>query len=144
MNGTTAYVLSKRKLKQSLNGLGAIAGAPVQIASITKDIGGHEVKFKWQGNDGSIQYSTMIVMDGLSTIKAEFREIDNEAHLIFVLSDNSELDAGIIPTGSSTTDFKIDTTTGQLLYKGMEINVARTNGYSIQSVTLEKYNKILL
>lgn len=143
MNGTTAYILSKKRLSQSLNGLGALAGAPAQIASITGIAGGNEVKFKWQGNDGSIQYSTMTVMDGISTVNAEFREIDGHAHLIILLSDNSELDAGIMPVGDSTTDFSLDTNTGQLLYKGLEINVARTNGYSIQSVTLEEYNNIL-
>ncbi len=143
MNGTTAYILSKRRLWQSLNGLGALAGAPAQIDSITKIIGGNEVKFKWQGNDGSVQYSIMTVMDGLSTVNAEFREIGDKAHLIIIISDNSEIDAGVMPTGTSTTDFTIDGDTGQLLYKGMEINVARTNGYSIQSVTLEEYNNML-
>lgn len=143
MNGTMAYILSKKRLSQSLNGIGALAGAPAQIASITRITGGNEVKFKWQGNDGSIQYSTMTVMDGISTVNVEFREIDGHAHLIIILSDNSELDAGIIPAGTTTTDFTIDTNTKQLLYKGMEINVARANGYSIQSVTSEEYNQLV-
>lgn len=143
MNGTTAYILSKKRLIQSLNGIGALAGAPAQIESILKTANGNEVTFKWQGNDGSIQYSTMTVLDGLSSVKAEFREINGDTHFIIILSDNSELDAGIIPTGESTTDFSLDANTGQLLYKGMEINIARTNGYCIQSVTLEEYNRLL-
>ena len=143
MNGTTAYVLSKRKLKQSLNGLGAISGAPAQIDSIIKVIGGNQVKFKWQGNDGSIQYSTMTVLDGVSTVNAEFREMNNTAHLIFIMSDDSEIDAGIIPMGNASSEFTIDNKTGQLLYRGLEINVARTNGYSIQTVTLEEYDQLI-
>lgn len=143
MNGTTAYVLSKRKLKQSLNGLGAIAGAPAQIDSITKIIGGNQVKFKWQGNDGAIQYSTMTVLDGISPVNAEFREMDHIVHLIFIMSDHSEIDAGIIPMGNTSSEFTIDSKTGQLLYKGLEINVARTNGYSIETVTLAEYNQLI-
>lgn len=49
---------------KSIEGAGAIKGAPCQIQSITDITGGHRVTFLWEDSDGNEQTSTMDVMDG--------------------------------------------------------------------------------
>lgn len=187
------YALCKGKIKKTLNGLGALAGAPAQIDSITKIDGINTVKFKWVGNDGTEQYSTMLVndgidgkdglngrdgidgidgkdgingrdgvngkdgingrdgvdgKDGIGILTVSFKTISDERHLIVTLTDNSDIDVGVlndcICSGDvATNDFSIDEATGQLLYKGNKINVAMVNGYSIQKVTLAEYNAMV-
>lgn len=166
------YALCKNKIKKTLNGLGALAGAPAQIDSITKVNGVNTVKFKWEGNDGTKQYSTMLVndgidgkdglngrdgingkdgingTDGIGILTVSFKTISDKKHLIVTLTNNNEIDVGELEncncSGDVTTnDFSIDDKTGQLLYKGNPINVAMVNGYSIKKVTLAEYNAMV-
>ena len=63
---TTEQVLgiSKKYTDDSIEGAGAIKGAPCQIASIDDITGGHRVTFLWEDNDGVEHTSTMDVMNG--------------------------------------------------------------------------------
>lgn len=56
--------LAKKFTKDSLNGLGALKGAPCRIKSITKANGVSVVTFEWEGLDGTIKTSDMSVEDG--------------------------------------------------------------------------------
>ena len=55
---------AKKYTDKSIEGAGAIKGAPCQIQSITDITGGHRVTFLWEDSDGNEQTSTMDVMDG--------------------------------------------------------------------------------
>lgn len=50
--------------RNSLNGVGAIAGKPCQIQSIDPIDGGKRVTFLWIDNEGNSHTSTMDVMNG--------------------------------------------------------------------------------
>lgn len=63
--------LAKKYVKNSLNGLGALKGAPCTVKEITKENGVNSVVFEWTGNDNSSNSSTMLVVDGFSPIVVE-------------------------------------------------------------------------
>ena len=91
MTGTVAYILSKKIA------LGAVSG----IQDITFD----DNKIIFHFNNGSQASMTVPKpkdgIDGLSITKVE---IDSNKHLICTLSDNSTIDAGELPGGSTDID----------------------------------------
>lgn len=64
MTGEVAFVLSKRYVKDTAAGLGAVKGAPATIQQIADIDGGHRITFGWVGTDGTQQTSTLDVMNG--------------------------------------------------------------------------------
>lgn len=58
------YALSRKYTDESVAGGGTIKGKNCQIQSITSITGGHRVVFVWYLDDGTVQTSTMDVMDG--------------------------------------------------------------------------------
>ena len=64
MTGLQAYVLSKKYTKQSLDGVGALKGAPCTIKSTTETDEGTIVVFGWTGNNGITQETTILVKNG--------------------------------------------------------------------------------
>ena len=56
--------ISEKYTKESLEGVGAIAGKPCQIQSIEPITGGNRVTFLWEDNDGVAHTDTMDVMKG--------------------------------------------------------------------------------
>ena len=52
-------------VNKSLEGAGALKGAPCTISSITEITGGHRLTFEWEGEGGVTETSTMDVMDGV-------------------------------------------------------------------------------
>lgn len=67
MNGTTAYVLARKYVKDTANKLGALKGAPCQIESITQDNGLYTITFKWEDALGTTRTS-QIQMDDLGSL----------------------------------------------------------------------------
>ena len=59
-----ALALSKKFTKNTVEGMGAIKGAPAQIKSIAKDEGVNTVTFKWEDNEGVEHTTPMYVRDG--------------------------------------------------------------------------------
>ena len=51
---------------------------------------------------------------GISVKKAEFKDISNTTHLVFTLSDDSTIDAGVVPSG--TIDYKEEITTASNIW----------------------------
>lgn len=88
--------LAKKFVTQSLNGVGAIKGAPCRIKDIVKGELSNVVTFEWKGTDDSTYTSVMEVENGVSIKEVEVKEDTNE--LIVTLSDNSVLSGGIIKT----------------------------------------------
>ena len=84
-----AYVLSKSFTKKSLDGQGALKGAPCTIKSITEVDGGQKVTFEWTGTSGTKQTSTMIVKNGVSVTGISDK---GNGKFTLLLSDGSESD----------------------------------------------------
>ena len=93
MTAEEAYVLSKSFTKKSLDGQGALKGAPCTIKSITEVDGGQKVTFEWTGTSGTKQTSEMTVKNGVSVTG-----VSDKGNGVFtlLLSDGSE--TGPIPT----------------------------------------------
>ena len=89
MNGTTAYVLSKKYVEDTSISLGAVKGAPCTIKNITEVDGGQKVTFEWTGTSGTKQTSEMTVKNGVS-----ITGISDKGNGVFTLlfSDGSESD----------------------------------------------------
>lgn len=64
LDGKKALALSMQYTEDSLDGVGAIAGKPCQIQSITDITGGHRITFLWVDNEDVSHTSTLDVMDG--------------------------------------------------------------------------------
>ena len=84
-----AYVLSKSFTKKSLDGQGALKGAPCTIKNITEVDGGQKVTFEWTGTSGTKQTSTMIVKNGVSVTGISDK---GNGKFTLLLSDGSESD----------------------------------------------------
>ena len=64
MTGLQAYVLSKKYTKQSLDGVGALKGAPCTIKSTTATDEEIIVVFGWTDNNGISQETTILIKNG--------------------------------------------------------------------------------
>ena len=84
-----AYVLSKSFTKKSLDGQGALKGAPCTIKSITEVDGGQKVTFEWTGTSGTKQTSEMTVKNGVSVTGISDK---GNGKFTLLLSDGSESD----------------------------------------------------
>lgn len=90
------YILCQSYVRSSLDGLGALKGAPCTIKSIEEVEGGNKVTFEWTGESGTKQTRTMIVKDGEAGVSIVSASINAQGHLIFVLSDGSTIDGGVV------------------------------------------------
>ena len=70
------YGAARKYVEQTADALGAVRGAPCRIESITKVDGANVVKFKWIGDSGAVNYSTMVVEDGTEGISIESATIN--------------------------------------------------------------------
>lgn len=64
MRALASLSASKSYTNESLDGVGALKGAPCQISSITDIEGGHRITFLWVDNSEVEHTSYMDVMDG--------------------------------------------------------------------------------
>ena len=99
---TTTYALSKKYTDKSIEGLGAIKGAPCTIKSTTETSEGTEVVFEWTGTDGTTETKTITIKNGVSITGIG---INNNKHLICTMSDGSTIDAGEVPNVKGDTGF---------------------------------------
>lgn len=58
------YILSKKYTNDSLDGIGAVKGAPCRISKIEPIEGGNKITFAWTSNSGVESTNTLIVKDG--------------------------------------------------------------------------------
>lgn len=104
MKALESWILSKKYTEESLDGVGAIAGKPCQIQSITDIDGGHRITFLWIDNSGNSHTSILDLMDGTDGqdgtdgLSVASAAIDENNHLILTMTDSSEIDCGEVPT----------------------------------------------
>lgn len=119
---------SRKYTDDSLKGVGALAGKPCQIQSITPITGGNRVTFLWVDDNSDSHTSTMDVMNGAQGdpgdpgapgdpgqdgVGIKSLAINSSNHLIVTLTDDNTVDAGEIPavqsdwnqSDSSASDF---------------------------------------
>ena len=123
-----SYALSKKFTEDTAIGLGAVKGAPCTISSIQDNGDSTTLTFKWTGDDGTVQSSTMTVKNGVSIIDVSIDETTNILTCTF--SDGTTQEAGKVNV--TTTANKIEYTTTKdasitnvkgALDKAMDINV---------------------
>lgn len=103
MNGTNAYVLARKFVENTAIGLGAVRGKNCNISSIVEEDDKSILTFKWTGDDGTVQSSTMTVKNGISITDVSIDETSNILTCTF--SDGTTQEAG-----------KVNVTTTALLF----------------------------
>lgn len=88
--------LAKKYTDNSLAGGGAVRGKNCTIQSKTPIEGGTRIVFAWTLDNGTVQTTSVDVMNGGQGVGVESLEIRN-GHLFVTLSDGNELDAGAVP-----------------------------------------------
>ena len=129
MTGLQAYVLSKKYTEQSLDGVGALKGAPCTIKSTTETDEGTIVVFGWTDNNGITQETTILVKngkdgekgaDGNGVVKVEkIKTVDLVDTYRMTFDDGSTFDYEIANGDSSL---------------GGKINIIRVNGVELPVV----------
>lgn len=97
------YVLCQAYVRKTADGLGAVKGKPCTIQSIIETDEGNVVTFKWTGDSGTVQTTTMLVKNGEEGISVTNATINTSGHLIFTLSNGTTIDAGAITVTAKTT-----------------------------------------
>lgn len=99
------YAMAQGYVKRSLDGLGALRGAPCTIKSITETDDGNIVTFEWTGDSGAKQTRTMLVKNGENGISVTDVDIDSSTnHLLITFSNGEILDAGEIKAQDKLTE----------------------------------------
>ena len=69
MSGFAGMLLSNSNTRKSLEGLGALKGAPCIVESVesvtVNERTGTEITFKWTGENGTVERRSFIVFDGM-------------------------------------------------------------------------------
>lgn len=93
--------LARKYTKDTAEGVGAIAGKPCQIQSVTEITGGKRITFLWIDNSSNEHTTTLDVMDGVSVTGGS---INASNHLILTLSNGDTVDCGEVPVADSADD----------------------------------------
>lgn len=99
----STYILCQAYVRKTAEGLGAVKGKPCTIQSIIETDEGNVVTFRWVGDTGTVQTSTMLVRNGGEGISVTNATINTSGHLIFTLSNGTTIDAGAITVTAKTT-----------------------------------------
>lgn len=122
--------LAKKFTKDTAHQFGAVKGANAKIYNQKKtEEGNIELTFEWKNDADEKKYTTITIEKGID-VKSGY--IDEDSHLIIVLSDDTEIDCGEINCESTlqedlTATVEIGTvTTGKKYTKGTPIeNIIR-------------------
>lgn len=95
------YSLLKKYIKKSLVGMGALKGAPCQVQSVEKVDGVTTVTLKWKDNEDVNHTTSFDIDDGIGVVGAH---TDSDNHLVFEMSDGTEIDVGVITVDAYTKE----------------------------------------
>lgn len=126
-----SYAKSRRYTDESLDGAGALKGAPCEIESIVEIDRGHRITFKWTGTSGTEYTDTMDVMNGLGIKSMAIEDVSGEQHLIITYDDDTTEDAGKVNSVAFYPEFTapsatISGTGDKVLESGSTANVTVT------------------
>lgn len=106
--------ISKAYTNVTVEGAGAIKGAPCTIYSIEDIEGGHRVTFKWTTNSGHEETSTMDVMDGEPGPAGRgiklVQQKEGESSIVIYYTDGTHSDPIVIPTVKGDPGFSPEIT----------------------------------
>lgn len=126
MEGIIAYALSKKYTQKSLDGLGALKGAPCVIKETKIIDGGTEVTFEWTGISGATETQTILVKNG------EDGEQGNGVAKVEKIKSVDLVDTYRMTfTDGSTFDYEVANGDSSL---GGKINIIKVNGVELPVV----------
>ena len=132
MTGLQAYVLSKKYTKQSLDGVGALKGAPCTIKSTTETDEGTIVVFEWTDNNGITQETTILVKNGKDGEKGADGKNGNGIAKVEKIGTVDLVDTYRMTfDDGSTFDYEVANGDSSL---GGKINIIRVNGVELPVV----------
>ena len=132
MTGLQAYVLSKKYTKQSLDGVGALKGAPCTIKSTTETDEGTIVIFEWTDNNGITQETTILVKNGKDGEKGANGKDGNGVVKVEKIKTVDLVDTYRMTfDDGSTFDYEVANGDSSL---GGKINIIRVNGVELPVV----------
>lgn len=95
------YILARKYTDNTVDGLGAIKGAPCTVKSIVDIDGGKRITLEWEGMSGTKQTQSFDIKDGVDGRSITSIEVNAEEHLIIHYSDGTSEDAGVIDVHSA-------------------------------------------
>lgn len=126
MEGIIAYALSKKYTQKSLDGLGALKGAPCVIKETKTVEGGTEVTFEWTGISGATETQTILVKNGEN---GEDGKQGNGVAKVEKIKSVDLVDTYRMTfTDGSTFDYEVANGDSSL---GGKINIIRVNGVEL-------------
>lgn len=97
-----SYILSKKYTDNTVDGLGAIKGAPCTVKSIEDITGGKRITLEWEGTSGTKQTQSFDIMDGEDGANiVEWSQIQQNGTKIAEININGVLTDVYAPTDSS-------------------------------------------
>lgn len=117
MTGTVSWILSLKAIADALIGLGVIKGKNCQVKSIVRNGTATVITFAWYDEDEELQQMSFTMYDGVDGINGVdgqdgapgdpgvngvsvvSAEITATHHLVFTMSDDTTIDAGVISGG---------------------------------------------
>ena len=88
--------LAKKYTDKTVEGTGALKGAPCTVKSIVDIPGGTRITLEWEDNSGTKETQSFDVMNGTQGVSISSVEINNSGHVIVHYSDGTQEDAGAI------------------------------------------------
>lgn len=157
------YALSRQYTNTSIEGVdGVLAGKNCTIKSVVPVTGGNEITFAWTADSGTQRTTKLTVMDGekgdqgdqgeqgiqgIQGISVNDVKINAEGHLICIMSDESEIDAGFVFGGKDIevtynmvkTEDKDGVATYSLQANGTDIG----DPITVTTYSEEQFNKLV-
>lgn len=108
-----ALALAKKYTSDSLDGVGAIAGKPCTVQSVSPITGGNRVTLAWTDNGGTTRTQSFDVMDGEDGLSVTGAAVNADNSFTFTMSDGTEYTTAPVSTvkgdeGKSAYEVAVD------------------------------------
>lgn len=93
--------LAKKFTKDTASQFGAVKGAPCKISKVEDKEDTTEITFSWKNDEGVTKTSMAVIPHGVEGVGVKNVELNADNHIIVTLTDDSEIDAGVIDASGS-------------------------------------------